>query len=313
MKIAGPVLVASDLSPASDEVIRQAATLAQKAGVGLIACHVMPELLRIRPLFPHLRDEDRKETERLREVVSEALGQQLQRVLPRGMPPPEVRLDAGSPHAVLLQAAQELEAGLIVIGLDADRGSGSLAGVTERLARHSKCPVLTVAAGRGIAVVAATDFSDPALPAVQLGREEAERRGLPLVIVNAIDLRTSQLDLPEIVSPSLISRVIESVRREASERIAELVKRVGPSARVELREGPAIDEILAVADETRADLIVVGTHGGSSLGWLALGSVAEGVMRRATCSTLVVRLEPWRDASGDRLGPSRRSRTGTRR
>lgn len=284
MTITGTVLVASDLTRGSDEAIRQAAMIAGQAGSALVACHIVPEIFGIRPLFPQLRELDREEADRVRRLVTAALEEQLQRVLEHGAPGPEVRIEAGSPHSTVLEIAKDVGAGLIVVG---GRGEG---GVAERVARHASCPVLIASSNEGRAVLAATDFSDPALPAVHLAGQEADRRGLPLVIVHAIDLHASQLNLPEIVSPSLIERVAGVYRDGARERIEELASRVGPKARIVLREGPAIDEILAAADEAEAQLIVMGTHGRSGLGRLALGSVAEGVVRRAKCSVLVVRL-----------------------
>jgi nucleotide-binding universal stress UspA family protein len=56
-----------------------------------------------------------------------------------------------------------------------------------------------------------------------------------------------------------------------------------------MREGDPVDEILAVAEQARADLIVMGTHGRTGLGRLLMGSVAEKVVRRAACPVLTVR------------------------
>jgi nucleotide-binding universal stress UspA family protein len=53
--------------------------------------------------------------------------------------------------------------------------------------------------------------------------------------------------------------------------------------------GSASDEILRVAEEIRADLIVLGTHGRKGLSRLLLGSVAEQVLRRARCPVVSVR------------------------
>jgi nucleotide-binding universal stress UspA family protein len=53
--------------------------------------------------------------------------------------------------------------------------------------------------------------------------------------------------------------------------------------------GQPVDEILRLAEENQADLIVVGTQGHSGLKHLLLGSVAERVVRHAACSVLLVR------------------------
>jgi nucleotide-binding universal stress UspA family protein len=64
-----------------------------------------------------------------------------------------------------------------------------------------------------------------------------------------------------------------------------------PSIHVEHRveEGDAATEILRLAEETRADLIVMGTHGRTGLRRFIAGSVAEQVVRRAPCPVLTVK------------------------
>ena len=57
-----------------------------------------------------------------------------------------------------------------------------------------------------------------------------------------------------------------------------------------LEEGDAAKRILEVAQEIQAGLIVMGTHGRTGLGRLLLGSVAEHVLRKATCPVLTVRV-----------------------
>ena len=80
--------------------------------------------------------------------------------------------------------------------------------------------------------------------------------------------------------------------REAVE--AELSSVVGPAIRAGLRasgkarEGDPASETVRVAQETGADLIVMGTHGRTGFQRLVLGSVAETVLRRAPCPVLTV-------------------------
>jgi nucleotide-binding universal stress UspA family protein len=64
-----------------------------------------------------------------------------------------------------------------------------------------------------------------------------------------------------------------------------------PSLRLDghLRLGPADDELLAVAAELGATMIVVGTHGRTGAAHLLLGSVAERVVRKSPLPVLTVR------------------------
>jgi nucleotide-binding universal stress UspA family protein len=55
-------------------------------------------------------------------------------------------------------------------------------------------------------------------------------------------------------------------------------------------EGDPATEIVSYARDSGTDLIVMGTHGRTGLERLLMGSVAEKVMREASCSVLVVKL-----------------------
>lgn len=72
----------------------------------------------------------------------------------------------------------------------------------------------------------------------------------------------------------------------------EQIRPLDASIRVQhvLLEGDPASEIVQHAREVGADLIVMGTHGRTGLDRLLMGSVAERVMRDASCSVLVVKL-----------------------
>jgi nucleotide-binding universal stress UspA family protein len=69
------------------------------------------------------------------------------------------------------------------------------------------------------------------------------------------------------------------------------VQPADPNIRVEhrLAEGDPAAEIVRLAQETQAGLIVVGTHGRTGLDRLLMGSVAEQVVRKAPCPVLTVK------------------------
>jgi nucleotide-binding universal stress UspA family protein len=69
------------------------------------------------------------------------------------------------------------------------------------------------------------------------------------------------------------------------------IRPANPAVRIErlYRDGPAPGVILDVAAESKADLIVMGTHGRTGIGRLVLGSVAEEVLRKAPCPVLTVK------------------------
>jgi len=56
-----------------------------------------------------------------------------------------------------------------------------------------------------------------------------------------------------------------------------------------LRSGDPASEIVRLAEEEAVELIVLGTHGRTGLKRLLMGSVAEAVVRRATCPVLTIK------------------------
>ena len=56
-----------------------------------------------------------------------------------------------------------------------------------------------------------------------------------------------------------------------------------------VRTGLAQEEIVNLATDERADLIIIGTHGRTGLNRLLLGSIADRVIRFAPCPVLTVR------------------------
>lgn len=66
----------------------------------------------------------------------------------------------------------------------------------------------------------------------------------------------------------------------------------GTRVRRYLRDGDAQKEILNLAKEIKADLIILGSHGRSGIERLVLGSVANAVVSRSPCSALILILSP---------------------
>jgi len=81
---------------------------------------------------------------------------------------------------------------------------------------------------------------------------------------------------------SRLDRMAAEARQRFSGRIVE-----------HLAVGSAWKQILQVALDVQADVVVVGTHGRSGLKRLVLGSVAEAVVRKASCPVFVVRLKDY--------------------
>jgi nucleotide-binding universal stress UspA family protein len=142
-------------------------------------------------------------------------------------------------------------------------------------------------------VVAASDLSEPSLPAIGEAAAEAKRRGARLLVVSVLDWGSAMPvpalgmfgALPAIPPPELQQQMRDSLRSAVEQALA----REGGEGEVRVVDGSPADEIVRVAEDVGAELVVVGTHGRTGVARLALGSVAERVIRTAKASVLVVR------------------------
>jgi nucleotide-binding universal stress UspA family protein len=91
--------------------------------------------------------------------------------------------------------------------------------------------------------------------------------------------------------PTPLSVPTEETRKYWQDQL-EQIRPVDPGIRVEhvFLEGDPAREIVGYSRDSGIDLIVMGTHGRTGLERMLMGSVAEKVLRGATCSVLVVKL-----------------------
>jgi nucleotide-binding universal stress UspA family protein len=80
--------------------------------------------------------------------------------------------------------------------------------------------------------------------------------------------------------------------RELVTKAAEKLRSSGFRVEAMVREGPTRTEIVDIASQWHADLIVVGSHGRRGLQRMLLGSVSDFVARHATCSVEIARMPP---------------------
>jgi nucleotide-binding universal stress UspA family protein len=127
-----------------------------------------------------------------------------------------------------------------------------------------------------------TDFSDSSKQAFRLACALAHDHRARLIVVHV--LPDGMVPLNEMMTP---------LREEHAEvkRQLEQVQARDPKLRLEHRLlfGDPVVEICRLAKETKAGLIVMGTHGRSGLSRFLMGSVAEQVVRKAACPVLTVR------------------------
>lgn len=284
MELRGPVLVATSLTEADDEALRQGQAMAAGLGGPLVVCHVLPEAFRIRVLFPQDAGIDESVMGPLEQKAREVVADRVTQVLGGGEDV-QIELESGTPHAGILEVAARTAAGLIVVGPGA---------TAPHVARSAECPVLIARPSpAGGDVLAATDFSDPALPAVRAAAAEAGRRKVGLRLLHSLEIdEASALAAASLGGmmpvPPLSEGLSEELEADARRRLEQALVDTGATGRgVVVRNRPSA-AIISAAATPPAALVVVGTRGRSGLVRLMLGSVAEEIVNRAPCSVLVV-------------------------
>ena len=142
-------------------------------------------------------------------------------------------------------------------------------------------------------ILVGTDGSDTATTAVRYAIDLARQLGARLLIVSAYEpvsghrLQNERLEMPEDLQWTVGPREDVLAMLGGAEQDA----RGAGVADVETfaRQGDAADAILDVAEEQRADLIVVGNRGMTGASRFLLGSVPNKVSHHAPCSVLIVR------------------------
>ena len=212
----------------------------------------------------------------------------------------DISVESGSPYAEIIRKAEEMKADLIVIpsGDSSETGLTMLGGITEMVVRYAPCPVLVSRPNSGEKrILAATDFSDPSLPAIAMAAEEARRSNYTLTLLHSLDLTQafeadlggSQLNLRGL----LAEYEIEEITEQASRRLHEVLRSLNSEGEIIVSQEPPSQAIINAAVKIKAELVVVGTSGKTGLIRWVLGSVAESVVRNSRCSTLVVRLHEY--------------------
>jgi nucleotide-binding universal stress UspA family protein len=146
-------------------------------------------------------------------------------------------------------------------------------------------------------ILIATDFSPTATHAAHFAAGLAAQIGARLTLLGVYSLAVLTTPEAVYVATEDEQRARAELERERLQRLAHELLPAGSRIECLAVEGEAPATILRVAEEQAVDLIVVGTHGRRGVRRLLLGSVAEGVVRRATCPVLTVGPKAH-DASG---------------
>lgn len=209
----------------------------------------------------------------------------------------ERRVVPGRAASVILDAAEELAADIIVLGSRGRSGMASmlLGSVSAEVAERARCAVLVARGPLASRLVVATDGSECAGVIPDALEAWGAFRGLPAVALSVTPVDSPAFELM-VTLYTLGSETLENQREELlrthrghAEALAARLSAGGIPAEATVRSGDAAHEIIRAAEAHRADLVVTGSRCLHGLDRWLLGSVARNVLLHTKASVLIVR------------------------
>jgi nucleotide-binding universal stress UspA family protein len=213
----------------------------------------------------------------------------------------------GYPAAEILAEARGVQADLLVLGTHGRSGVERLllGSVTEKVLRGADCPVLTVPPRSMTSspipvtykrILCAVDFSESSMQALRYATSIAQEADATLTAVHVMEyglqewpelyetfMSNDRLDVKEFRSRA------EASSRERLELAIPDAARTYCTVETVLAEGKPYREILRLAAERGAGLIVMGVTGRSPADLTVFGSTTQNVVRAAACPVLTLR------------------------
>ncbi len=304
------ILFATDFSPCSEEALGHALHWGK-------VCEAQVDCISVLPIHHHLDmegavlqmylDEQRKiihpKLETLTKYIQEAHGPCVSHEL------------SGIPHTSICEVANEIGADLIVLGTHGwsaiDRFL--LGSTAERVVAKAPCPVLTVrnsspqdpaisyptdtethnlrtqAPPDGCSprhVVVAVDFSDCSQDAVEYAFQIAKEFDVHITLVHVEELPSYSLDFNLTYLETQKEKRIQADKH--MKELCALFEDKGITAACVQKVPPVQEAILKTIQDNNANLLVMGTHGRTGLPRLLMGSVASGLLRKASVPIVTV-------------------------
>ena len=287
------ILCPVDFSEYSDHALRYAMKMAVWYGAQLQVLHVMP-------LMPPAAVSELSAASR--RLAAKNLHDAVERWREPGVDVAAELIESADTSARIISRADSFDTDLIVTGSHGRTGMkrAFFGSVVEPLLHRCHQPVLVIPAAldrrqleRPVTfsrILCAVDFSAASLAGCAYAFSIAEEADAKLTLLNVIELP------PELVNPPQgpdfdLDRVHAEAEAERRMRLRTLVPehaREYCTVETAVLEGAASRQLLRLADEQHAELIVLGVHGRSKLDLAVFGSNAKDVVARAHCPVLIV-------------------------
>lgn len=281
-----------DFSPGSQQALMVASRIARETGAELVIAHAWHLPARAFAGDYPLPDQM---IQSMLEEARPSLDDAVKRVVDLGLPRVTSRLLRGVPWEQIASAAHADPAiDTIVMGTHGRSGVARvfLGSVTEQVIRHAPCSVLAIREQGATLpfrnILCPIDFSDDSRHAIDRAAELAGSGTTGITLLHVIEpaLTYRELSMGENHLAALDHRATHELAGWAS----DLEKKVSVPVTTAIDIGRPGARILAALEaDPSVDLVIMGSHGRTGIKRVLLGSVAEKVLRHATCPVLIER------------------------
>lgn len=283
------ILLSTDGSEFSEGAVREAIRLARKCSSSLSVLSVLDVNPEFDAMAPQIIEKREKDARAHLDAVQA-------RVRKEGFDCTTTVLRGEDAYKEIVSQAVRTKSTMIVMGRRGRTGLSRLmiGSVTARVIGHAPCNVLVVpkAATLGFtSIVVATDGSQYSAAAASEAIGLAKRNGGTLTVISVVP---SELTTPTDIDFTVNQRELIAEKEmhnaeKSAKEVKEAAQKQGVDARAFVMTGKPPEAIIQAAQEKKADLIVLGSHGRTGVEKLLMGSVAERVIVLASCPVLVVK------------------------
>jgi len=284
MKLLEKILVATEFSQSQTDTLQTAVAVARTFHSEVLLVHVIPEIHD----WP-LGLEDLKAT------VNRRMQSLRAEITPSGILVADPMVAVGSPFDQIIELADLHDVNVIIVG-SGENGKESqfrLGLTAEKLIRKANKPVWVVKAGAAAkfnTILCPVDFSDPAgralTNAIRLARTFQAHLEVLTVIQSLASVHVTHAELADQAQ----AKYVAGQQQHFDDFLAQFdFHNVRWNKTV--RRGLPHEEILKLARESGADLLVMGSTGRTGVARILMGSVAEKVIRELPCPVITVKSE----------------------
>jgi len=284
MKLLEKILLTTDFSKSSENVVNNAISLVKKIQSKITIINVLPDNIKNEKVMSLLNDAATEQLNGINEWVNS-----------EGVKTDNPILEYGNHFDVIIQISNKIDANMILIGAGEKlvNDSFQLGTTAEKIIRKSIKPVGVVKNGEQLNIkniLCPIDFSPESERALKYAIIIARRFKAELIVFSVNQSTYSgELKLKIDWNKQNEQEYIEFIKEFNS--FLENINFTDLSWDKEITVGEPSSEILKAIIKYESNLVVMGTAGKSGLSRILMGSVTEKVIRKVPCSFVTMKLE----------------------